>query len=81
MRVEVAGALAWLAVVGLYAAFDTVDESGVAEPLFIGGMIAAGGIVGSLIKTERWETVPVPSVSARVRPRRRGVGVELVLAF
>jgi hypothetical protein len=81
VRGLLAGALAWLAVVGLYAAFDTLDESGVGEPLLIGGMIAAGGIVGSLIKTERWEHVPVSAVSARVLPRKRSVGLELVLSF
>jgi hypothetical protein len=77
----VGGALAWMAVVGLVAAFDTLDESGVGEPLFVGGMVAAGGVVGSLIKTERWERVPMPAVSARVMLRRRGVAVELALRF
>jgi hypothetical protein len=77
----VGGVVAWGAVVGLYAAFDTLDESGVGEPLFIGGVVAAGGLVGSLIKTERWEPVPGAVVSLRVLPRRRGVQAEVVLAF
>lgn len=76
------GALAWVAVVGLYAAFDTLDESGVTEPLFIGGMVAVGGLVGTLIKTERWERVSTtPAVSLRVWPGGRGVQAEVVLAF
>jgi hypothetical protein len=75
------GVLAWGAIVGLYAAFSTLDESGVGEPLFIAGVIAAGGIVGSQIKTERWEQVPLSRVSFRLSPRRRGVHAELVLAF
>ena len=81
VRGLIGGALAWAAVVGLYAATNSLDESGVAEPLFIGGMVAAGGIVGSLIKTERWEHVPVSAVSARVRPCPRGVRAEVVLTF
>jgi hypothetical protein len=81
VRGLIGGALAWAAVVGLYAATGSLDESGVAEPLFIGGMVAAGGIVGSLIKTERWEHVPVSAVSARVRPSPRGVRAEVVLTF
>jgi hypothetical protein len=77
----VGGALAWAAVVGLYAAFDTLDESGVGEPLFVGGMVAAGGLVGTLIKTERWERVPTSAVALRMSPRRRGVQAEVVLTF
>lgn len=75
------GVLAWAAVVGLYAAFDTLDESGVGEPLFIGGLVAAGGVVGSLIKTERWEKVPVSRVSFRPSLHLRGVRAQVVLAF
>jgi len=81
VRGLVGGALAWGAVVGLYAAFGTLDESGVGEPLFIGGMVAAGGIVGSLFKTERWERLPVSAVSVRVLPRRRGAQAEIVFTF
>jgi hypothetical protein len=81
VRGLVGGALAWVAVVGLYAAFDTLDESGVAEPLFIGGMVAAGGVVGSLFKTERWESLPVSAVSVRVLPHRRGAHAEIVVTF
>ncbi len=75
------GALAWVAIVGVYAAFDTLDESGVGEPLFIGGLVAAGGVVGSLIKTERWERIPASRISLRLSPRRRGAQAEIVLAF
>ena len=75
------GVLAWVAIVGVYAAFDTLDESGVGEPLFIGGLVAAGGVVGSLIKTERWERVPLSRVSLRLSPHRRGAEAEIVLAF
>ena len=81
VRGLVGGALAWGAVVGLYAAFDTLDESGVGEPLFIGSMVAVGGLVGTLIKTERWERVPASTVSLRMSPCRRGVQAEVVLAF
>ena len=81
VRGLVGGALAWVAVVGLYAAFDTLDESGVTEPLFIGGMVAAGGVVGSLFKTERWESLPVSAVSVRVLPHRRGAHAEIVVTF
>ena len=77
----VGGALAWAAVVGLYAAFDTLDESGVGEPLFVGGMVAAGGLVGTLIKTERWERVPASAVSFGVSPHGRGLRVEVALRF
>jgi hypothetical protein len=77
----VGGALAWAAVVGLYAAFDTLDESGVGEPLFVGGMVAAGGLVGTLIKTERWERVPASAVSFGVSPHGRGLRVAVALRF
>jgi hypothetical protein len=77
----IGGALAWATVVGIYAAFDTLDESGVGEPLFIGGMVAVGGIVGSQFAAERWEQVPVSAVSVRVVPRRRGAQAEVVLRF
>jgi hypothetical protein len=77
----VGGALAWVAVAGLYAAFDTLDESGVGEPLFIGSIVAVGGLVGTLIKTEQWERVPTSAVSLRMSPRRRGVQAEVVLTF
>lgn len=75
------GLLAWAAIAGLYAAFDTLDESGVGEPLLIGGLVVAGAAVGSLIKTERWERVSVSRVSFRLSPRPRGVQAEVVLAF
>ena len=77
----VGGALAWAAVIGLYAAFDTLDESGVGEPLFVGGMVAAGGVVGSLVKSEQWERVPLSRVSVSVRPRKRGAQAEVVVRF
>jgi hypothetical protein len=81
VRGLVAGAVGCVAAVGLYAAFDTLDESGVGEPLFIGGMVAAGGLVGTLIKTERWEPVSKSGVSLRMSPRRRGVQADVVLTF
>src|SRR5512139_4317305 len=62
------GAVAWGAIVGLVAAFDTLDESGVGEPLFIGGMLAAGAGIGSLVKTERWERVPLGGPSIGIGP-------------
>jgi hypothetical protein len=48
-----AGAAAWAATVGLMAAFDTLDESGLGEPLVIGGYLATGA-GGEPVKTERW---------------------------
>ena len=74
----VAGALAWGAIVGAVAAFDTLDESGVGEPLFIGGMLAAGAGVGSLVRTERWERLPVGGVA--VGPGR-GFHARVVVTF
>jgi hypothetical protein len=76
-----AGAGAWAAIVGVFAAFDTLDESGLGEPLFICGMVAAGGVVGTLKRTERWELVPDRAVSLRLLPRRRGVQAQVVVAF
>ncbi len=81
VRGLVGGALAWGAVVGLTAAFDTLDESGMTEPLFIGGMVAVGGLVGTLIKTERWERVSTSAASLRMWPCGRGVRAEVVLSF
>lgn len=76
-----AAALVWGAMVGLTAAFDTLDESGVGEPLLVGGLLVTGGIVGSLIKSERWETMPLGRVSLRLAPTRRGAQLQVVLAF
>jgi hypothetical protein len=76
-----AGAVAWGAVVGLVAAFDTLDESGVGEPLFVGGMLAAGAAVGSMVKTERWERVPVGAASAGLAPHARGLQARFVWSF
>ena len=77
----VGGAAAWVAVVGLVAAFDTLDESGVGEPLFVAGLVGSGALVGTLIKTERWERVPAPALSLGVSPHGRGVRVQVALRF
>lgn len=77
----IGGAVAWAAVVGLVAAFDTLDESGVGEPLFVAGMVGTGALVGTLIKTERWERVPTPALSLGVSPHGRGVRVQVALRF
>lgn len=76
-----AGAVAWGAIAGLVAAFDTLDESGVGEPLFVGGLLVAGAGVGSLIKTERWETVPAGGVSAGIGAGPRGLRAQVVFRF
>ncbi|HEX9189574.1 MAG TPA: hypothetical protein VGB87_21040 [Vicinamibacteria bacterium] len=76
-----AGAVAWGALVGLVAAFDTLDESGVGEPLVIGGMLAAGAGVGALVKTERWERVPAGEASIQIGPVRGGLQVRVVVGF
>jgi hypothetical protein len=81
VRGLVGGALAWAAVAGLYAAFDTLDESGVGEPLFIGAMVGTGGLVGSQFKTERWKPVSPSEVTIRVAPCRQGAQAQLVLSF
>lgn len=76
-----AGAAAWAATVGLMAAFDTLDESGLGEPLVIGGYLATGALVGSLVKTERWSEVPLPSagrVGSRSRP---GLRLQVAVRF
>lgn len=81
VRGPVGGAVTAAAAIGLCAAFDTLDESGLGEPLFIGGMVAAGAVVGTLIETERWEPASTPGVSLRLSPRRRGVHADVVLTF
>src|SRR5512134_1353444 len=73
-----AGAAAWGAIVGLVAAFDTLDESGVGEPIFVGGLLVAGAGVGSLVKTERWERVPAGRVSAGLGASPRGLQAQVV---
>ena len=76
-----AGAVAWGAIVGLVAAFDTLDESGVGEPLFIGGMLAAGAGIGTLVKTERWERVPAAGASIGIRPVPGGFEARIAVRF
>jgi hypothetical protein len=76
-----AGAVAWGAVVGLVAAFDTLDESGVGEPLVIGGMLAAGAGVGAMVKTERWERVSPDRLSIGIGPAPRGFQARIAFRF
>ena len=59
-----AGAGAWLLFTGLIAVFDTLDESGVGEPLVIAGFVGVGGAVGTLVRTEHWRPIPLPGNSA-----------------
>ena len=76
-----AGGIAWGVIAGLVAAFDTLDESGVGEPLFVGTLLAAGAGIGAMVKTERWERVELAAGSARLAPRTRGVQARIVLRF
>ena len=66
---------------GAYAVFDTLDESGVGEPAFIVGLVATGGVIGTLLETERWKRVPGVDLSMRVSARHRGVQAGVVVAF
>jgi hypothetical protein len=75
------GALAWGAIVGLTAAFSTLDESGLGAPAFIGGMLVVGTGVGALVQTERWEPVPASRLSVAVVPAPRGAQVRFSLRF
>jgi len=75
------GAIAWGAIVGLVAAFDTLDESGVGEPLFVGGLLAAGAGIGTMVKTERWERVPAGGVTVGIGPARPGMQARIVVRF
>jgi hypothetical protein len=76
-----AGAAAWALTVGLMAAFDTLDESGLGEPLVIGGYLATGALVGSLVRTERWGEVALPS-AGRVGSRSpSGLRLQVAVRF
>ena len=81
LRGLLAGALVWGVVVGGVAAFDTLDESGVGEPAFVGGLLAAGAGIGALVKTEHWQPVPTGSVSIPPAPRGRGPGLQFTVTF
>lgn len=76
-----AGAAAWGAVVGIVAAVDTLDESGVGEPVFIGGVLAAGAGIGSLIRRERWERIPESRLSVSLDPVARGAVARVAWRF
>jgi len=76
-----AGAAAWAATVGLVAAFDTLDESGLGEPLVIGGYLATGALVGSLVKSESWSELPLPSAGRRGSRGRPGLRFEVAVRF
>jgi len=76
-----AGAIAWGAIVGALAVTDSLPESGVSEPLFVGGMLALGAGVGTLVKTERWERVPAGTVSVGIGPAPRGLQARVVVRF
>ena len=76
-----AGAAVWGAIVGVLAATSSLPESGVNSPLFIGGLLAVGAGVGSMIKTERWERVPDSAVAVSIAPTKGGCGVRLRLQF
>ncbi len=62
-----AGAALWGAIVGAFAVGSTLDESGVGEPVFIGVLLAGGGLVGHGIQAEKWERVPVPAATGETR--------------
>lgn len=76
-----AGAVVFGVVVGGVAAFDTLDESGVGEPAFLGGLLATGAGIGALVKTETWRPVPKGSVSIAPGPRGRGAGLQFTVTF
>jgi hypothetical protein len=76
-----AGAAAWAATVGLVAAFDTLDESGLGEPLVIGGYLATGALVGSLVRTESWSDVALPAAGHVASRSRPGFRVQLAVGF
>jgi hypothetical protein len=76
-----AGAAAWAVTVGLMAAFDTLDESGLGEPLVIGGYLATGALVGSLVRTERWSEVPRPSAGRAASQGRPGLRLQVAVRF
>lgn len=75
------GAAAWGIMVGLIAAFDTLDESGVAEPVVIGGFLGGGALVGRRIQTEKWREVPVPTVGGSAAGNGTGFRLEFVVRF
>lgn len=74
------GATALGVLVVLVATFSTLDESGVGEPLLIGAFLAGGALIGSQIRTEKWEQEPVPWTGGVAR-RGRGFGVRLAVSF
>lgn len=76
----VGGATALGVLVALVAAFSTLDESGVGEPLLIGTFLAGGAFIGSQIKTEKWEPEPPPGTGGVAR-RGRGFGARLAVSF
>jgi hypothetical protein len=76
-----AGAAAWVVIVGIEAAIDTLDESGVGEPAFIGGLLVGGAAIGSLVKRERWERVSERSLALWLTPERRGATIRLAVRF
>ena len=76
-----AGAAAWGAAVGLMATFDTLDESGVGEPVFWGGLLAAGAGIGTLVKHDRWERIPDTALAPRAAPAAGMVGVRFAWRF
>lgn len=81
LRGLLAGAAAWVVIVGVEAAIDTLDESGVGEPAFIGGLLAGGAAIGSLVKRERWERVSDRSLALWLTPERRGATLRLAVRF
>jgi hypothetical protein len=81
LKGAIGGALAWGALVGLVAAFDTLDESGVGEPLLIGGMIATGAGVGFLIQTDKWQDHELPPAGVSSLGPRRGLRAAVTIRF
>ena len=76
-----AGALAWGAIVGLMAAVSTLDESGVGEPLFVAGVVTAGGLVGRRFEKECWREVKDFGLAVAPVARGRGLQAQLALRF
>lgn len=58
------------------------DSGGCAE---VSGVATAGALlgagVGALVKTDRWQTVPLDGVRVTLTPARRGVGLAVSIGF
>jgi len=76
----ITGAVTWTSI-GDCGFVDDSECRFYGSLLFGGVGAVAGGVVGLLIKTDRWEEVPLDRLRLSIAPTRNGLGIGARIAF